>query len=125
MDFVSTECWGISESVLSGCQGILVYIGFSLIFFSFNFLYIALHFVNNVLGKISTFLKTVLKRLVHTLSLSSDFRSSKALSLGYFPFNSSSEEPPKRLQKVFFFVLNFRFWFFISTFFSFYRGCGQ
>ena len=71
MDFVSTECWGIFEPVLCGCQGMIiqrVLLWFSLIFFSFNFLYIALHFVNNVLGKIST-VKTVLKRLVPPLSL--------------------------------------------------------
>ena len=72
VDFVSTECWGIFEPVLCGCQGMIiqrVLLWFSLIFFSFNFLYIALHFVNNVLGKISTPLKTVLKRLVPSLSL--------------------------------------------------------
>ena len=72
MDFVYTECWGIFEPVLCGCQGMIIQrlpLLFSLIFFSFNFLYIALRYVNNVLGKISTPLKTVLKRLVPSLSL--------------------------------------------------------
>ena len=105
MDFVSTECWGIFESVLCGCQGMIiqrVLLCFSLIFFSFNFLYIALHFVNNVLGKISTSLKTVLKRLVHSISLLISF----LLKLSAWVISHLSQAPKIFLFFFFFSILS-------------------
>ena len=108
MDFVSTECWGIFEPVLCGCQGMIIQrilLWFSLIFFSFNFLYIALHFVNNVLGKIST-VKTVLKRLVTPLSLLISF----LLKLSAWVISCLTQAP-------FFF---FQFWVRILLVFSIY-----